>query len=740
VAASTLFNATDADGDVAVLYQFFDGGNGGGQFRLGGVGQEALATIETANLASVSYHAGGAAGEEKLWVRVNDGVAWGEWASWQMQTLRATNSVAVVDAPATKNALQNEWWRLSSFVQVSDADGDAMVRFELRDNNAAAGSAHLWWNGTTYAQGATAQIEAADLSTAWVRGGANLGTDTIEIRAYDGYGFSAWESFDLRTRQFANTPPAVDPTWPVQGLALGQTVAASTLFNAGANHTDADGDTLTRYQVWDGGAGGGQWRVNGVGQPAGQAIEFAPAALGTVTYAAGAIEGSETLFVRVHDGEVWGAWSAWEMASYEPLRMTEIAGSSASNVFTGAPDRVYFGGKGVDQFTMATSTPEDQDDALFMGGVDGDLYMVQSGGTALIFENGNSANDALTVYGLAVARESSLTIGSVDGRHLLIADVDSGTAILQFNWLDPASRMEHYNLSDGFTVVSFTFEQFFAAYAAVDRVDFAWSELGELKPRIDEALAFYAARNQQVQADTNLPPNMDGVDGDVITRHYHRAREFVFPNNPFGTGGDGDNIVYWEFANAGGTHAQGHLARITSDGLSIELAASFTTPTLDNLYVLGGDVGTSHTYSVRAFDGLEWSEWADFTVTGTAPRGDFPATSARTVVSLSATPAVFDDYVGDADVSDVYEFQLAEPGWLEMWVGEVPLERNISVDLFRTFAIGGNPGEVVFQESFASFSPTVLREELAAGSYYLNVHRGVGAFGASNYELSLAVS
>jgi len=62
-----------------------------------------------------------------------DGEAWSPWVSWQEQTLRATNALPVITAPAVKNVTQGEWVQLSSFITVTDQDLDPMVSYELMD-------------------------------------------------------------------------------------------------------------------------------------------------------------------------------------------------------------------------------------------------------------------------------------------------------------------------------------------------------------------------------------------------------------------------------------------------------------------------------------------------------------------------------------------------------------------------------------------------------------------------------
>jgi hypothetical protein len=78
---------------------------------------------------------------------------------------------------------------------------------------------------------------------------------------------------------------------------------ASSLFSV----TDAEGDSITTYGVWDNGVGGGQFVLNGTTLPSGQGNIITAAQLSQTTYVAGA--GADTLWVRANDGQLWGAWS-----------------------------------------------------------------------------------------------------------------------------------------------------------------------------------------------------------------------------------------------------------------------------------------------------------------------------------------------------------------------------------------------------------------------------------------------
>ena len=81
LAASSLFTASDPDGDAITQYDFWDTGDGGGHFLVNGVTEPTNQDIYVAagQLAQTTYQAG--SGTDTLWVRANDGSQWSAWSS-----------------------------------------------------------------------------------------------------------------------------------------------------------------------------------------------------------------------------------------------------------------------------------------------------------------------------------------------------------------------------------------------------------------------------------------------------------------------------------------------------------------------------------------------------------------------------------------------------------------------------------------------------------------------------------
>ena len=108
--ATTLFTASDPDGDTITQYGFWDTG-GNGHWVVNGVAQAAGTNIEVsaANLSQVSYVFGPfGSTPDTLWVRANDGIAWGAWQPFNVTGESSSNATiasgATLELPGASNA------------------------------------------------------------------------------------------------------------------------------------------------------------------------------------------------------------------------------------------------------------------------------------------------------------------------------------------------------------------------------------------------------------------------------------------------------------------------------------------------------------------------------------------------------------------------------------------------------------------------------------------------------------
>ena len=296
-AASSLFQASDPDGDPITEYAFWDTGAGGGHFVVNGVAQGVNHEIDVAaaQLGQVSYQAGSAT--DTLWVRASDGFLWGAWSP-------AFTVSPPVDTPplvtaSNVTATHGESFAASSLFNAIDLDGDPITEYDFW--NTGGGGGYFALNGTPLGLNQDNFVSAAQLAQVTYQSGA--GTDTLWVRASDGTQWSAWSSGFTVTAPI-DTGPVVTPASASISAVHGQSFQASSLFTA----SDPFNDPMTQYDFWDTGAGGGHFALSGQTLALNQDNFVSAAQLAQVTYQSGA--GTDTLWVRASDGAQWSAWTS----------------------------------------------------------------------------------------------------------------------------------------------------------------------------------------------------------------------------------------------------------------------------------------------------------------------------------------------------------------------------------------------------------------------------------------------
>src|SRR5689334_3229572 len=100
-----------------------------------------------------------------------------------------------------------------------------------------------------------------------------------------------------------------------------QSFALSSLFSV----SDADSDTITKYQLWDAtrDSASGYFTVGGVRQAAGTIIEITAAQLAQTSFVTGGI--GDSLQIRAFDGI---SWSAGDNAAWAPFTVSVPANNA----------------------------------------------------------------------------------------------------------------------------------------------------------------------------------------------------------------------------------------------------------------------------------------------------------------------------------------------------------------------------------------------------------------------------
>ncbi len=318
--ASALFSATDADGDTITKYRLWDGtsGSSSGHWTVSGVEKAANTTFEitAADLANTVWTAG--AVSDAVSVQAFDGVSWSAWKNFTIAA--PPNAAPVVAAPNFTPAHGVVSTQASALFSATDADGDTITKYRLWDGTSGSSSGHWTVSGVEKAANTTFEITAADLAnTVWTAGAVS---DAVSVQAFDGVSWSAWKNFTIAAPP--NAAPVVSA--PDKTATHGQAFAASALFSA----TDTDGDTITKYQLWDGNTAesSGHWTVNGTVKAAGQAIDVTAADLANTTFQSGS--GSDLLYARAFDGLVWGDWKAFTVSA--PVDSAPVVSATAPTV------------------------------------------------------------------------------------------------------------------------------------------------------------------------------------------------------------------------------------------------------------------------------------------------------------------------------------------------------------------------------------------------------------------------
>ena len=320
ILATDLFTATDADGDSITRYAFWDT-EGNGHWVLNGAVQATNAEINIAasQLSQMSYSFGSAT--DTLYVRAFDGTEWGTWQKFtagpfvnQGPVVTTNNLVAPSDATLAA----------SQFLLASDLDGDAITKYQLWDSTTTPGSGHWVVNGIAQATNTPIDVTADQLAQTSFHAGINI-SDQLWARAFDGAKWGAWQPFTVTVSQVSNWagPEHAPVVSASDTIALhGESFAASSLFSV----TDAEGDPVRRYELWDSttDASSGHWMFSGVATQSDVAIEVTAAELANASFQSGS--GSDQLWVRAFDGMMWSPWAEFHVTA--PVNMAPIVEAS----------------------------------------------------------------------------------------------------------------------------------------------------------------------------------------------------------------------------------------------------------------------------------------------------------------------------------------------------------------------------------------------------------------------------
>lgn len=532
---ASLFAASDPDGDPVVKYEFWDDTNGGGHFSLGGIEQAAGASIAVAaaDLADLAYVAGSQTGNERVWVRASDGVAWGAWTPWNITSATHLTNAAPIVSASTGIAGLGQEVAVASLFTVTDPDGDVPTKYEFWDD--INGGGYFAKNGIAQAAGTSIAVAVDELSSLSYVGGDIMATERVWARAYDGQAWSGWTAWNMQSSDHAtNAAPVIAAA--NRGVLVGDALAASSLFTA----ADPDGDPVVKYEFWDDVNGGGRFTKAGVTQTAGTSIAVMAAELADFAYVGGDAAATERVWVRASDGLAWSGWTAWNMTSVTGMQRGGPGGDSliahGSEVLLGnegddtlsgpTGNNLLFGGVGDDTLSSGPGN------SFLAGGTGNDMLQTGSGNDVIAFNAGdgndtiylNGGMDTLSLGGGIRYEDLALRQNGND----LVLDTGNGESLTFKDWYTDISHQSALNLQ----LIAETTAGFDANGSdplrdnKVEGFDFS-----QLVSRFEQARAANAAITQwnlmNDLLDTHLFGTDDGALGGDLAYQYGRYGNFA---------------------------------------------------------------------------------------------------------------------------------------------------------------------------------------------------------------------
>lgn len=299
VAASSLFNVTDADGDSPQVYFFVDRSTNadGGSFFLNGVQQTPgrFFRITADQLGGLTYRASSNSQTEQIGIQVGDGR---DFSFITDITVGSSSPPTISGTTGTVRpfALVD----VAPLVSFSDPDGNPATRYRIEDQFAAGNTGQFELDGNRFPQSTQFEVTAAQFERLQYRGGSfGEFTEPIRISASDGEVFSPVATFNITTVENQEAPVVVP-----RGInaRVGTVIDFRSLFTV----SDAGGDAIETVGFFDTGDfdNSGFFTIDGVRQPAQQFIEvdFDLVTAGRVQYQVAGVSSSEPYRIFATDG------------------------------------------------------------------------------------------------------------------------------------------------------------------------------------------------------------------------------------------------------------------------------------------------------------------------------------------------------------------------------------------------------------------------------------------------------
>ena len=623
VSASSLFTASDPDGDAIASYTFANAGAGGAHFKLNGVDQAAGAnvTVTAAQLAQLSYIPSSNA--DTLYVKASDGSLSSDFVSFRVTP--AVNRTPVVTPTNRTVSHSDTLVSASSLLTATDPDGDTVSSYTFYDTGSGGG--HLSLNGVIQSTATVLTYTAAQFAQLGFAPGS--ASETLYVKASDGSLTSDWVSFNVAG--LPNRTPIVSVT--SKTLSHGQTsVTASSMISG----SDPDGD-LVGYIVYDVGAGGGHLVLNGVSQATGSVLNYTASQLAQLTYVPGSA--MDTLYAKATDGWATSDWTPFTvtpgpnraptvMATNTTLARGQTSVAISSLVSATDPDsdpiasytfydggssggRLLLNGMEQAQSTLITYTAAQLSQLTYTAGTSASLVYVRASDGSLSSEFASFAVSPFVNHAPVVATTSrtlthSQNISGVAVSTLVSATDPDGDTVTSYNLYDVGAGGGHLSLN-GTTQASATILTYTAAQLA-QLTYFAGSATDTLYVRASDGSAVGSFTSFTVTPGPNNAPTVTAPNKTLT--HAQNMSGVAVSSLVSATDTDGDTVVSYNLydVGAGGGHLV--LNGVTQASSAI---LTYTAAQLAQLTYFAGSA--TDTLYASASDGSASSGYASFTIT-----------------------------------------------------------------------------------------------------------------------------
>ena len=355
IAASSIFNVTDFDGDAIERLLIVDRNPAfnSGFWELNGQRQAAgsFFRIDANQLSQLRFVGGTPGGiNDTVGIQAFDGRTFSEVTDI---IVRTTSAPTIVGTGAS--VLSGETVLASTLFNVVDGDGDSPQTYFITDRNTSPNTGFFELDGVRLASAEFQQLNAAQFSRLRYRGGTRSSTENVGVQVSDGFELSAITNVRVST---ISTPTL---TASNASVLPGRSLNVSSL----VNFQDADGDEAVSYRLLDRFASNltGRFELDGSQLPTGTFFEVNAAQFERLQYVGGVFGRlNEEILISASDGSGFGDVESFVITTLENANAPVLQAFNVNGrVGTVLSARALFNFTDVEGDTLTTVTFTDND-------------------------------------------------------------------------------------------------------------------------------------------------------------------------------------------------------------------------------------------------------------------------------------------------------------------------------------------------------------------------------------------